>query len=74
VRVAGSCHNGNLCLSVYNDSPSGFMDWQAEPTGVGIGNLRTRLQLLHGDQSDLQLRRTDAGGVEVVVTLPFREA
>jgi two-component system LytT family sensor kinase len=74
VRVAGACHNGNLCLSVYNDGPSLLSDWQTTHTGVGIGNLRTRLQILHGNESGLQLRRADAGGVEVVVTLPFTEA
>ena len=74
VRVAGTCQNGNLCLSVYNDGPSLFADLQGTHTGVGIGNLRTRLQILHGNDSGLQLRRADAGGVEVVVTLPFTEA
>jgi two-component system LytT family sensor kinase len=74
VRVAGACQNGNLCLSVYNDGPSLPINWEAAQTGVGIGNLRTRLQILHGKESELQLRSADPGGVEVVVRLPFREA
>jgi two-component system, LytTR family, sensor kinase len=74
VRVAGACHNGSLCLSVYNDGPTLTTDWQATHKGVGIDNLRTRLQILHGNQSELQLRRVDAGGVEVLVTLPLKEA
>ena len=74
VRVAGASHNGDLCLSVYNDGPSLPIDWEATQTGVGIGNLRTRLQILHGKASELQMRRADPGGVEVVVTLPFKEA
>jgi two-component system, LytTR family, sensor kinase len=74
VRVAGARDNGNLRLSVYNDGPSVPADWQATHTGVGIGNLRTRLRILHGDESELQLRRTATGAVEVVVTLPLREA
>ncbi len=73
VRVAGVCHSGTLRLSVYNDGPSLLPDWQAAHTGVGIGNLRTRLHILHGKQSGLQLRPAEAGGVEVVVTLPFTE-
>jgi len=73
VRVSGACDNGNLRLSVYNDGPSLPTDWEAAQTGVGIGNLRTRLQILHGGESALQLRRADPGGVEVLVTLPFRE-
>ncbi len=74
VRVAGARHNGSLCLSVYNDGPGLPTDWQATRTGVGIANLRTRLQILHGNESAFQLKRVDTGGVEVVVTLPLREA
>jgi LytS/YehU family sensor histidine kinase len=74
VRVAGACNNGNLHLSVYNDGPSLPADWEATSTGVGIANLRTRLQILHGKESELQLKRANPGGVEVVVTLPFMEA
>lgn len=73
VRVAGARQNGKLCLSVYNDGPRAPVDGEATPTGVGLANLRTRLQILHGDQSELQLRRADTGGVEVVVALPLRE-
>jgi two-component system, LytTR family, sensor kinase len=76
VRVAGACHDGNLSLSVYNDGSSLPTDWETAPTrtGVGIGNLRTRLHILHGNDSGLQLKRAETGGVEVVVTLPFKEA
>lgn len=74
VRVAGVCHNGSLCLSVYNDGPGLPADWETAQSGVGIGNLRTRLQILHGTESGLQLRPATPGGVEVVVTLPFTEA
>jgi len=73
VRVTGACQNGNLCLSVYNDVPQLPADWQVRHTGVGIGNLRTRLRILHGSRSELQLRRVEADGVEAVVTLPLEE-
>ena len=74
VRVAGVCHDSTLCLSVYNDGPSLSTNWESTHAGVGIGNLRTRLQILHGNESELQLRCADPGGVEVVVRLPFKEA
>jgi signal transduction histidine kinase len=74
VRVAGACHDSRLCLSVYNDGPTLPADWEADQTGVGIRNLRTRLQILHGNESELQLTRAHSAGVEVLVTLPFREA
>lgn len=74
ISVSGQCDQGNLRLSVYNEGPHFPTDWQATHTGVGIGNLRTRLQILHGNQSELSLKPVAAGGVEVVVTLPFKEA
>ena len=64
-----------ICASeIYNDGADSPIDWQAARTGVGISNLRTRLQILHGEESELQLRHADAGGVEAVVTLPLKEA
>jgi hypothetical protein len=74
IRVAGARHDGALRLTVYNDGPCIDRDLEATRSGVGLGNLRTRLQILHGDQSELLLRRADDGGAEVVVTLPFLEA
>jgi LytS/YehU family sensor histidine kinase len=74
IRIAGARHNGALRLTVYNDGPSDPADWQTAHTGVGLGNLRTRLQILHGGESELQLRRAAPEGVEVVVTLPLKEA
>jgi hypothetical protein len=78
IRVSGSGSNGKLTLSVHNDGPKLPEDWQATRTGVGIGNLRTRLKILHGEDAELQLKYTDidsdTGAVEVLVSLPFREA
>jgi two-component system, LytTR family, sensor kinase len=74
IRVTGARHDGVLRLTVYNDGPWVPEDLEGPPNGVGLGNLRTRLQILHGDRSELRLQPAEEGGVEVVVTLPFREA
>jgi signal transduction histidine kinase len=74
IRVAGASSGGVLCLTVYNDGPWVREDLEAAPAGVGLDNLRTRLQILHGDQSGLLLRPAEGGGMEVVVTLPLQEA
>ena len=74
IRVAGAARNGSLLLTVYNDSPSLPADWQSTDSGIGLGNLRTRLKILHGTESSLQLKRSDASGVQVEVTLPLRGA
>jgi LytS/YehU family sensor histidine kinase len=74
IRISGRRRNGNLYLSVYNDGPMLPADWQTTGKGIGIANLRTRLQILHGGDCDLQLRNIDSGGVEVLVTLPLPQA
>jgi glucose-6-phosphate-specific signal transduction histidine kinase len=73
VRVDGARRNGELRLRVYNEGPGLAADWQATNTGVGIDNLRTRLRILHGDKSRLELRCAEIDGVEAIVTLPFVE-
>lgn len=74
IRVVGTRQGSQLCLSVYNDGSGLPMNWASTRTGVGLRNLRTRLQILHGGESQLELRCASSGGVEVMVTLPFLEA
>jgi two-component system, LytTR family, sensor kinase len=74
VRVSGARKERSLYLSVYNDGPNFPDEWQTTGAGVGLANLRTRLQILHGDAAELQMERAGADGVEVVVTLPLKEA
>jgi LytS/YehU family sensor histidine kinase len=74
VRVSGTGDNGVLRLSVCNDGPSVPPDPPTAHTGVGLNNLRTRLRILHGTQSQLLLTRAASGEAEVVVTLPLTEA
>jgi two-component system LytT family sensor kinase len=74
IRVAGKCRDGALCLTVYNDGPWLAEDLAVAPHRVGLGNLRTRLKILHGGRSELLLQPAEGGGVEVIVTLPLEEA
>jgi two-component system, LytTR family, sensor kinase len=74
VRVTGARKDGRVYLSVYNDGPSFPKDWETTGAGVGLANLRTRLQILHGKASELQMRSAGADGVEVVVTVPLKES
>jgi two-component system LytT family sensor kinase len=73
VTVSGGSENGILRLRVYNDGPHPAPDWGTSRAGIGLENLRTRLKILHGDRAALDLRGVEAGGVEVVVTLPREE-
>jgi two-component system LytT family sensor kinase len=74
VRVSATRQDGCLCLTVYNDGPSLPVDWESTTSGVGLANLRTRLNILYGSVAGLQLRSVDPTGVEVVVMLPVRAA
>ena len=71
IRIAASRSNGTLTLRVYNDGPSLPAVGDANPSGIGILNVRTRLQSLYGDGFDLSLRNHKPSGVEASVSVPF---
>ena len=72
IHIAASHNNDRLTLSVCNDGPSLPPDWEIARSGIGISNVRTRLQSLYGDTFELNLRNQKTGGVEVSVSLPFQ--
>jgi two-component system LytT family sensor kinase len=74
VRVAAARSNGLLHLSVYNDGPLLDRDGSAVKDGIGLSNLRRRLNLLYGHDCDLRLENYGITGVQVSVALPYREA
>ncbi len=73
IRIAAVRSNGMLTLSVYNDGPRLPADWDENNSGIGISNARTRLQSLYGEACNLSLRNHDPDGVEVSVSVPFKE-
>jgi protein-S-isoprenylcysteine O-methyltransferase Ste14 len=73
IRISAHRLNTMLTLSIFNDGPSLPDNWEQTRPGIGISNVRTRLQSLYGDAFDLRLRNQDTGGVEVLLSVPFRE-
>ena len=71
IHIAASRSNGTLMLRVYNDGPSLPAGWETTQSGIGIWNVRTRLQSLYGNACDLTLRNRAPGGVEAAVSVPF---
>jgi two-component system, LytTR family, sensor kinase len=71
VRISGARENGALRLCIYNDAPDAPIDWGKPKKGVGLSNLRARLQILHGSAAQLELKQVDTRGVEVIVRLPY---
>jgi two-component system LytT family sensor kinase len=70
VAIAVRRMNGTLKLVVYNDGPGLARDWK-RTSGIGLSNMRTRLQGLYGGNFDLVIQDREPGGVEVAVSLPY---
>jgi two-component system, LytTR family, sensor kinase len=71
IQVAATHAHGVLSLHVGNDGPSLPADFETNRTGIGIVNLRNRLQILYGTGFELALRNQAAGGVQVSISLPL---
>ncbi|MHB8215507.1 MAG: sensor histidine kinase [Candidatus Sulfotelmatobacter sp.] len=71
IRIAALRSNGTLTLSVCNDGPSLPVGWDKTQSGVGISNVRTRLQGLYGNKFELSLQNGDEGGVKALVSIPL---
>lgn len=71
IRISACRCNGMLTLSVYNDGPGLPADWEQTDSGIGIANVRTRLQGLYGEAFELNLRNQGPDGVEASVSIPF---
>ncbi len=71
IRITAFRSNGMLTLRVYNDGPNLPADWEKTHSGIGISNVRTRLQSLYGNAFELSMRNQAPGGVELSVSVPF---
>jgi two-component system LytT family sensor kinase len=71
IRITAAQDNGSLTLSVYNEGPRIPEDWEQRRSGVGISNVRTRLQNLYGRACSLNIRNHDRG-VEVLLSVPYK--
>jgi len=71
IRIGAARENGLLTLSVYNDGPRIPEDWEQLRSGVGIANVRARLQSLYGAECGLEIRNQEEG-VEVLLSVPYK--
>jgi len=71
IRITAFRSNGTLTMRVYNDGPSLPTGWEKSQSGIGIQNVRTRLQSLYGDRFELSMQNRQPGGVEATVSVPF---
>jgi two-component system, LytTR family, sensor kinase len=73
IRIAAFRSGQILTLNVYNDGPKLPLENETFWAGTGILNIQTRLRSLYGNASSLTMRNEDPSGVEVSISLPFRE-
>ncbi len=71
IRICAHRLNGTLHIGVYNDGPGLPPDWAEASQGIGISNLRTRLQSLYGNEFQFEMRNHQPSGVEAVIALPY---
>lgn len=71
IRISAARANGTITLRVYNDGPGLPLGWEKSHSGIGISNVRARLQTLYGNEFELNMANQEPGGVSVTVSLPF---
>jgi sensor histidine kinase YesM len=63
--------HGKLQVTVA-DTGLGFGRAATAGTGVGLANIRERLQLLYGSKAGLTIAENNGGGTRVTVTVPYK--
>jgi signal transduction histidine kinase len=71
LRVKAEIVHGNLAL-VVADTGVGFGQAATRGTGVGLANIRERLQLLYGAKASLSVAENQPSGTRVTITVPYR--
>jgi len=73
LQVRAEIVHGKLAVTVA-DTGVGFGKAATAGTGVGLANIRERLQLLYGNKAAVTVREHDGGGTAVTVTVPYKIA
>ena len=71
LRVAAEIVHGKLQVTVA-DTGLGFGKAATAGTGVGLANIRERLQMLYGPKASLTVTENQPSGTAVTVTVPYR--
>jgi signal transduction histidine kinase len=71
LKVQAEIVHGKLVVSVA-DTGLGFGRAATAGTGVGLANIRERLQLLYGAKAALAVTENPGGGTVVTVTVPYK--
>lgn len=73
IRIEATRDKGFFHLAITDTGPGLQMSAPALK-GIGLANTRARLEKLYGPNQRLELTNGPGGGLQVAITLPFREA
>ncbi|MGQ3053819.1 MAG: sensor histidine kinase [Roseateles sp.] len=71
LKVKAEIVHGKLAVTVA-DTGLGFGRAATSGTGVGLANIRERLQLLHGSKASVTVTENQPTGTVVTITVPYR--
>jgi hypothetical protein len=70
LTVSAEVVHGKLAVSVA-DTGLGFGKADTSGTGIGLSNIRERLDLLYGKKANLTIAETPGGGTTATITVPY---
>ncbi len=70
LTVSAEIVHGKLAVTVA-DTGLGFGKAATAGTGIGLNNIRERLQLLYGGKASLAVNENQGGGTAVTITVPY---
>jgi len=71
LKVKAEIVHGNLAVTVA-DTGLGFGKAATAGTGVGLANIRERLQLLYGNKGTMTIAENQPSGTVVTITVPYQ--
>ena len=71
LSVSAEIVHGRLAVTVA-DTGLGFGKAATAGTGIGLSNIRERLQLLYGNRATLTVAENPGGGTAVIITVPYK--
>lgn len=72
ISIAAKQHHNLITLSVEDNGDLMVVDLESG-NGIGIANVRDRLEARYGDRANLQTSHKEGGGFLAIITLPAKE-
>ena len=72
IRIAARREVDRLVLTVSDNGPGPSKIAKLDDAGVGLANIRQRLEQLYGGEASLTLAESPNGGTVAQITMPFR--